>query len=453
LSGNGFFYASACRTWNIPFEVAADKKKQKQTAEQPAQKQAGKQLKLDPAKLLAALSYMSDVTPDGCRFHSWRVALLAAHLAAEVAPDIQRDVFYAGLLHDIGAVGAYKHITEYPSVQAQLEDSQIRNHPRVAAAMLDWLPGMSAASSFVKAHHEWWDGSGYPMHNSGKSIPMGGRILAIADMADLFGCIDSPARLTEKFRMLSRLAGRAWPKELWAPLVQSTRSELYHSLRGSETLVQLVARKTAELPAPEELANEEGVERALHLFAAVVDVKDPTGAGHSFRTARYAEALMRQMGQSDEDAQTAYRAGLVHDSGRVGVPSRITNRAGRLTNDEFDVVRGHAQMTMRIFNCLPDCPDMAELGRIAGHDHEHYDGAGYPSRLAGDNIPLVSRVLSVVDSFDAMVSTTSYRMLSSRCAVIRLQKCSGTQFDPEVVDAMIAAMEEGTIAADVRRAA
>lgn len=436
--------------------MAADKKKQKETkqsAEQPEKKQAEKQLQLDPAKLLAALSYMSGVTADGCRFHSWRVALLAAHLAAEIEPEIQRDVFYAGLLHDIGAVGAYKHITEYPSVQAQLEDSQIRNHPRVAAAMLDWLPGMSAASSFVKSHHEWWDGSGYPSHEAGKSIPLGGRILAIADMADLHGCMDSPTRLTEKFRALSCLAGLAWPKELWAPLVQSTRSELYSQLMDPEALPQLISQKTAELPVPEELANEEGAERALHLFAAVVDVKDPLTAGHSFRTARYAEALMRQMGQPDEDAVTAYRAGLVHDAGRVGVPSLIANRAGRLTNDELNLVRCHAQMTIRILNCLPDCSDMAELGRIAGHDHERYDGAGYPNRLAGDNIPLVSRVLSVVDAFDAMISTTSYRMLSSRCAVIRLQKCSGTQFDPDVVDAMVAAMEEGTIAADVRRAA
>ena len=86
---------------------------------------------------------------------------------------------------------------------------------------------------------------------------------------------------------------------------------------------------------------------------------------------------------------------------------------------------------------------MAEIGHIAGSDHERYDGTGYPNRLSGENIPLLSRILSVVDAFDAMTAATSYKnRLSPRFAVIRLQQSAGTQFDSTVVQAMIDATEE-----------
>jgi HD-GYP domain-containing protein (c-di-GMP phosphodiesterase class II) len=393
---------------------------------------------MGPAQLLAAVSYMTDMTPEGCYYHSWRVALLGQYLASIIAPEIRRDVFYAGLLQDIGAVGARQHITVYNTQQLQLNDHHIKAHPQRGAAILDWLPGMTEAASFVKSHHEWWDGSGFPDNLMDDEIPLGSRILRIADSADMAGCFHNRSSLSRGLHSLAGLTGYAWSNNLWAAFVGSTKdSAFYKPFLDTRQLPKLIAQMCAEIGVPEDLDNDEGIERVLHVVAAMVDLKDPATKGHSMRTARYAKSLARHMCMSMEDAHTAYRAGLVHDCGRLGLPAELVNRTGRISDKELALVRAHAGMTVRALKCIPNCPDMEALGEIAGHDHERYDGNGYPDGLVGDRIPLISRILSAVDAFDAMSSSRTDRMLSSKAAVVRLQQNSGSQFDPDVVEAMV----------------
>ena len=401
-------------------------------------------LKLSSAELLAALSYLTDVTPSGSHYHSWRVALVSQHLAGALSPAAQRGVFYAGLLHDAGAVGAHKHITQYTTLKEQTDDVDIRSHSQRGAALLNWLPGMGAAAQFVASHHEWWNGRGYPGGRAGDAIPLGSLILGITTVADIAGCFRSKSNLRSVLPTLSSLTSQAWPPEVWAALVRSTKdAEFYRALADPAALPGLVKQKITELKVPEELDNEEGVERVLHLFAALVDLNFSSTTGHSLRTARRAEALARLMKLSDEESRTAYRAGLVHDCGRLGIDAYILNKSGRFSETEMQTARKHAEMTIRVLGCLPECPGMEMLGQLAGHDHERVDGNGYPDKLQGDNIPLISRVLSVVDAFDSMVSSQQYRLLTPKGAVVRLEQNSGTQFDPSVVEAMVAAIRSG----------
>jgi len=411
-------------------------------------------LKLSSAELLAVLSYLTDVIPAGCHFHSWRVALVSQHLAAALSPGVQRDVFYAGLLCDAGAVGADQHITHYVTPEEQVEDVHVKSHAQRGAALINWLPGMGAAAQLVALHHEWWNGRGHPGGKSGEAVPLGSLILGIGAAADIAGCFRSRSSLRSVLPTLSSLTGHAWPQEVWAALVRSTNdAEFYRALTDPGALPGLVKQKVTELKVPEELDNEQGVERTLHLFAALVDLKDPSTTGHSMRTARRAEALARYMKLSDEDVRTAYRAGLVHDCGRLGVEGNLFNKSGRLSDKEMETVRKHAEMTIRVLCCLPDCPEMMMLGQLAGHDHEWFDGHGYPDNLYGDNIPLISRVLSVVDAFDSMVSAKNYRLLTPKGAVVRLEQNAGTQFDPKVVEALVAAVASGELDEQVREAA
>ena len=401
-------------------------------------------MSVGPGELLAAVSYMTDIVPDGCFFHSWRVALLGRHIASRIAPDIQRDVFYAGLLQEVGSVGSSKHITECKTIQQQMQDPYIRIHPQRGAALLKWLPGMELASEFVKSHHEWWDGSGYPDRISGSAIPVGSQILNVSEAADIAGCFNPDQNLTQCLRSLALLTGYTWSKDMFAALVDTTKdAQFFRTLMDTSALPKMIHDTLTELGVPDGLATEQGVERVLHIFAALIDVKDPSTNGHSLRVARYAKALAEHMGLPEEEVRTAYRAGLVHDCGRLGVPTLILNMSGRMNENDMNIVRKHAKMTIRILSCVPDYPDMAELGEIAGHDHERCDGDGYPDKLSGENIPLVSRVLSAVDAFDSMISTTTYRLLSPRCAVLRIQQASGTQFDPAVVDAMTTGVQSG----------
>lgn len=396
-----------------------------------------------PAELMAAASYLIDIIPSGCLYHGWRVALVAEHVAMAAYPDQASDIFYAGLLQAVGTVGAYKHETLYASLHEQAEDSVIKTHPRRGAALLDWLPGMSGPAKLVRCHHEWWDGRGYQDGRVGKEIPTGSQVLLLVETMDAAGCFASWSALAKGLRQLAAFTNHAWSKDVWASVLHSLEdSEFYTSIMNSVGLQGLIAETLAKHPLPPEIDSEEGVERVYHIFAALVDAKDPSTSGHSLRTAKLARGLAEHMGLPQKDVRMAYRAGLVHDCGRLGVPTPLLRRSGRLNAEEMDLVRKHAQMTIRVMSCMPPCPGMEAVGEIAGHDHERYDGSGYPDRLVGENIPLISRILCVVDAFDAMTSTTSYKnLLSPRFAVIRLQQAAGTQFDPSVVEAMTSAVE------------
>lgn len=404
-------------------------------------------VELTASGLVAAISYMTDMFPEGCHFHSWRVAMVSERLASVIAPELRRDVFLSGLLHDIGAVGAYKHISEYRTLHDQLENPYIRNHPRYGAALLDWLPGTTLLSAVVRSHHEWWDGRGYPENRVSNDINIGSQIIRLADTADISNCFFSSASLASNSQSMAVLTESAWSSDIWNAFVDSMKDQsFYLSLMDETALTDSVVAKLEETGLPKELDDEAGVERFLHLIAVLVDTKDPSTSGHSLRTARYAKAIAQSMGLSKEDVRLTYRAGLVHDCGRLGVPTLLLARSGRLNDEEMALVRKHAEMTIRAFSCIPNNTGMIEFGSIAGHDHERFDGNGYPDKLTGDNTPLISKILSATDAFDAMTSPSSFRQqLSSRFAVIRLQQGAGSQFDPDIVDAIVSAIRAGKL--------
>ena len=380
---------------------------------------------------------------------------MAEHLAQSFLPDEAADVFYGGLLQGVGAVGACRHITEYNSLQKQLDDPIIRSHSRRGAALLDWFPGMVKAAKLVRAHHEWLDGRGYPDGMVATEIPIGSQILLIAETLASAGCFTSNAALVEGIRQSAIFTGHAWSKQIWDALVKSTEdTAFYEAVVDRNRLQGMIADRLAAHPLSHDMNTEEGVERAFHVFPALVDAKDPSTTGHSLRTARLAKGLAAYMKLPETEVRKTYWAGLVHDCGRLGIPTMILKRSGRLNEEEMNLVRKHPRMTMRILSCMPECPDMAVIGEIAGHDHERYDGGGYPDRLAAESIPFISRIISVADAFDAMTSPTSYKhLLSARFAVIRLKQAAGSQFDPNVVDAMISAVEKGELGAELSRAA
>lgn len=413
-----------------------------------------RELKIGPAELLATLGYMTDVTPAGNSYHTWRVALVAQRIAAMLAPEIRRDVFYAGLLQDIGMVGAHKHITNCGSVEEQLADIHIRTHPDRGAALLDLLPGMADVALYVRSHHEWWNGSGYPSNKSYDAIPLGAQILRIADEANIAGCFTGSHNTLLRLRSISSLTGSAWSKEMWEVLLYSTAdTAFYKSVMDTVELPGLMSQVLGDLPASPKLSNEQNMERIFHIFAALTDAGDPMKAGHSLRTARIAHAIAMHMKLSDKEIQTAYRAGLVHDCGRLAVPRSILSRQGRLTEEELDVMRNHAHATMRILKSVPHRHAIAKLGEIAGNHHEWMDGRGYPNHLTKKDLHILTRILSVADAFDSMMSIASYRVLSHKCTIKRLRESAGTQFDSDVVKALTSMIENGELENEVRSAA
>jgi HD-GYP domain-containing protein (c-di-GMP phosphodiesterase class II) len=172
--------------------------------------------------------------------------------------------------------------------------------------------------------------------------------------------------------------------------------------------------------------------RAAHALAAAVEAKDSYTAGHAKRVTAYGLAVARTMG--GVDLARFEIAGDLHDVGKIGVPDRVLNKAGRLTDEEFEFIRRHPEAGERILQ--PFIDDELVLAVVRSH-HERWDGRGYPDGMRGTAIPYPARILAAADTLDAMTSDRAYRAgLSWDVAIEQIIAASGTQFDPAVIDAL-----------------
>ncbi len=179
----------------------------------------------------------------------------------------------------------------------------------------------------------------------------------------------------------------------------------------------------------------------LTALARVVDAKSSWTAGHSERVADMAVRIGKVMGLSEKDLVTLNKAGLLHDIGKVRTPRSILNKPGKLTEEEFDIIRKHPEDSSRILEPITPYRDI--IPAVIQH-HERFDGKGYPYGLSGRGISLCGRILAVADSFDAMVSDRPYRKGKSMDAVLReIREEAGKQFDPKVVDALMQVVAHG----------
>ncbi len=173
----------------------------------------------------------------------------------------------------------------------------------------------------------------------------------------------------------------------------------------------------------------------LEALTAAIDAKDRYTCGHSERVAHLAVQLAQAVGLDDESCERIRITGLVHDIGKIGVPESVLAKPGRLTDGEFELIKRHPEIGVRI---LRDIPQLSDVLPGVLHHHERWDGSGYPYKLAGENIPMFARLLCLADSFDAMSSTRTYRAAMPRATVLdEIRKGAGTQFDPKFAEIFI----------------
>lgn len=182
---------------------------------------------------------------------------------------------------------------------------------------------------------------------------------------------------------------------------------------------------------------------SITTVANTIDAKDDYTKGHSIRVAYYAEALARKIGWSEDDVQNIHYVALLHDIGKIGVPDSVLNKPFKLTNVEFELIKNHTVMGGEILKDIKMFPKV-DIG--AKYHHERYDGKGYPNGLKGEEIPLVARIIGIVDSYDAMASNRVYRKrLQDEIVKEELIRGRGTQFDPYLVDQFMELLEEGEL--------
>ena len=190
---------------------------------------------------------------------------------------------------------------------------------------------------------------------------------------------------------------------------------------------KLKKRKDKERPALltyKEYKDISGLQRLLAL-------KDAYTESHSIRVAEYSRIIAKEMKWKGKLISDIYKAGMLHDIGKIGIPDEILNKKGKLTDKEYNIIKSHplySEHIMRAYNIS------SELCIAVRHHHERYDGKGYPDGLKGEEIPIMSRIIAVADAYDAMVTSRVYRNNMSIDNIIsELKNGSGTQFDPEIL--------------------
>jgi diguanylate cyclase (GGDEF)-like protein len=255
-----------------------------------------------------------------------------------------------------------------------------------------------------------------------------------------------PETLTLVDRLSALLAERA-PSSLGIACypADGTDAEELQRHADAELYAAKEGRRIETAPSRRELSWATALAQAVDTRIAVPDE-------HSTAVARYAATVAEEMGWEGGDLALLRMAAMLHDVGKVGIPDSILRKSGPLTEEEYDQMR------------LAPVTGAELVGRVEGlgaivpwiyHAHEHMDGSGYPEGLRGDAIPLASRIIAVADAFDAMTTNRPYRGAMSRDdAVAELQRCSGTQFDPQCVAALECSVDiiEGELAAEAREA-
>jgi HD superfamily phosphohydrolase YqeK len=214
---------------------------------------------------------------------------------------------------------------------------------------------------------------------------------------------------------------------------------LWGELKVFTPVLVLIPLLVARWAIAQFAAQQRAYESTVSALCQAVETKDLYTRGHSERVSRGSVMIAREIGMHSERVDAIRYAGMLHDVGKLGVPTKVLQKTGKLTEEEYAAIQLHPLRGMDI---------VREIGfldeALAGimHHHERIDGRGYPMGLAGDEIPEFARVLAVADAFDSMTSTRSYRGARPvHQAIEELRKWAGTQFDPAFVDAFVAAIK------------
>lgn len=210
-------------------------------------------------------------------------------------------------------------------------------------------------------------------------------------------------------------------------------------VRLQSDLAREVEVKTHEVMGYHEKLEKISIEIIMALSGAI-DAKDTYTNGHSNRVAQYSKEIAKRAGFSEEMQNDIYIMGLLHDVGKIGVPDTIINKPGKLTDEEYEIIKSHPVQGEKILSNITDFPKLL-IG--ARNHHERYDGKGYPDGIAGEEIPVEARIIAVADAYDAMTSKRSYRDdLPQDVVRAEVENGKGIQFDPKFAEILLSMMDE-----------
>ena len=416
---------------------------------------------LNVSEVIQALSFALDLTEGACPGHAVRTCVIGMRigLAMGLPEDLLHDLYYALLLKDVGCSSNSSRMcqivgndeieakqtvkttdwtrTEWQQVKYVVRSAHrqkgLRDRVRGVASMMRHraetaremvllrcnqgakvvrdLGLAQATAGAIYCLDEHWDGLGYPDGLAGEDIPLLARIANLAQVFEVFHREFGPAAALEVLRKRNR----RW----FDPGLVVVAMRLEKLGRLTEGLADAAVWKTLAGYQPVSrriLTDSFAIDSICEAFAGVVDAKSPYTYRHSSGVARAAQEIGKCLNLPSKDLVTLRRAGLLHDLGKLGVSNLILDKPAKLTPLEWDAMRQHTHYTFQILTRITGFEGIA---RVAASHHEKLDGSGYHLGLKGVDLPLVSRILTVADIFDALSSDRPYRKGMDRDEILR----------------------------------
>ena len=377
-------------------------------------------------------------------------ALMEKGIYAEELSSWDIDLFVmSSQLHDVGKISIKDSILMKPERLTSDEFDAMKWHANFGMNIIMKIEESTRENAFLKharimagSHHEKWDGTGYFLGLKGENIPLQGRLMAIVDVYDAL-TTDRPYKKAlphkEAIKIIEQEIGSHFD-----PLIGKTFIEHEKEFEHSASLSSQDLFNTS-MEGKEDIGNS-----VASAVASIVDARGDEDAGHAEKMQNclkvFIEALLVHDVYTDEvsawDMEIFMLSAQLHDVGKIAVNDRLLGKTGRLTGDEFEKVKGHANFGVEVINQIKESVNSRDLlchaEALVGSHHERWDGSGYPLGLKGEAIPLQGRLMAIVDVYGALTCDRPHRKrMSHDDAVNSIKSRRGTHFDPGLVDVFV----------------
>lgn len=395
-----------------------------------------KQYKLRIFDFLNCLSDILDWISPVLNDHHKQVALISMRLAETLELPVieQNEIVCAGILHDIGAISLAERMETM-----KFENATGQAHAEMGYYLINIFEPMKKAADMIRFHHVPWE-NGQGRFYKGWQVPLGSRILFLADhiallikkdkeilgqIEEIKNRIQTEGEALFEPALVEAFLGLADKEYFWLDLV---------SPLISKQLEQSVKLEAIFLNNPDLLAFSSLIRR-------MIDFRSPFTATHSSGVSATAEYLGKLAGLNESECFELKVAGYLHDLGKLAIPTEILEKPGKLTTEEFNLMRAHTFYTFRV---LQPIEDLTQINMYGSYHHERLDGTGYPFRLSRRDLPLGSRLLAVADVFTALTEDRPYRkgMSNEQTILILANMAENNKLDRDIVSLIESHHEE-----------